>query len=194
MKILLLILVMLAFAVFLLVVIYNRLVALRQRRQNAFADIDVQLKLRADLVPNLVETVKGYATHEREVFEAVTKARADAMTASGTQGRAEAEGALGLALTNLMAVAENYPDLKANTQFQSLQTELSDIENKIAAARRFLNATTTEYNTAIEQFPTNIVANFFSFQEAAMFDVGREQRAQMEQGVKISFSRNDVGT
>lgn len=193
MDILLLLVGMLVVAAFFVVVIYNRLVSLRQRRNNAFADIDVQLKLRADLVPNLVETVKGYAEHERGVFEAVTKARADAMTASGTQGRAEAEGALGLALTNLMAVAENYPQLKADTNFQSLQRELSDVENKIAAARRFLNATTTEYNTAIEQFPANIIANFFNFQPASMFDLGQEQRAELDKGVKVSFTRQAPG-
>lgn len=174
---------------FLLMMTYNRLVALRQRRQNAFADIDVQLKMRADLVPNLVETVKGYATHEREVFEQVTQARSQAMQASGVEGRANAENALGLALTNLMAVAENYPDLKANTQFQNLQMELSDIENKIAAARRFLNNATTEYNTAIEQFPANIVANMFHFAPAAFFDVGEAQRVELDKGVKVSFAR-----
>lgn len=187
---LILILILAALAVF-VVVLYNRLVALRQRRNNAFADIDVQLKLRADLVPNLVETVKGYATHERGVFEAVTNARASAMAATGTQGRAQAENALGLALTNLMAVAENYPDLKANTQFQNLQDELSDVENKIAAARRFLNNTTTEYNTAIEQFPANLVAKMFNFNEAEFFDVGQDQRAVLEQGVKVSFSQDN---
>jgi LemA protein len=177
-----------AFSIFMGVVIYNRLVALRQRRQNAFADIDVQLKLRADLVPNLVETVKGYAKHEREVFEEVTKARSQAMTAHGTLGRSEAENALGLALTNLMAVAENYPDLKANAQFQNLQNELSDIENKIAAARRFLNNATTEYNTAIEQFPSNVVANMFNFAPAEFFDVGESLRAELNKGVKVSFA------
>lgn len=170
-----------------IILIYNRLVALRQRRQNAYADIDVQLKLRADLVPNLVETVKGYATHENETLSQVTNARAAAMQASGTQDRAAAEGALGLALTNLMAVAESYPDLKANQNFQQLQAELSDIENKIAAARRFLNNTTTEYNTAIEQFPAVIVAKLFNFEPAGMFDVGVEQRAELEKGVKVSF-------
>lgn len=168
--------------------LFNRLVALRQRRENAFADIDVQLKLRTDLIPNLVETVKGYATHEKGVFEAVTEARANAMNASGTEPRAAAENALGLALTNLMAVAEAYPDLKANTQFQNLQTELSDIENKIAAARRFFNNATTEYNTVIQQFPSNIVAGMFHFQEAPLFDVGSTERAELEKGVKVSFS------
>lgn len=168
------------------VVLYNRLVALRQRRENAFSDIDVQLKLRSDLVPNLVETVKGYATHEREVLDRVTTARASALHANGTQERAAAEGALSGALANLFAVAENYPDLKANTNFQELQRELSDIENKIAAARRFFNNATNEYNTATEQFPSVLVANAFGFQKAAFFDVG-EDRAALEKGVKVSF-------
>lgn len=175
---------------FFVIALYNRLVALRQRRQNAYADIDVQLKLRSDLVPNLVETVKGYATHENDVLTRVTNARAEAMKASGPQERAAAEGALGLALTNLMAVVENYPDLKANQHFQQLQTELSDIENKIAAARRFLNSATMEYNTAIEQFPTNIIAKTFHFERAAFFDVGEQQRAQLEEGVKVSFAKD----
>lgn len=173
---------------FFLVVLYNRLVALRQKRNNAFADIDVQLKLRADLVPNLVETVKGYATHEKELFERVTEARARAMHASGTEERAMAEGALGLALTNLMAVAENYPDLKANENFMELQRELSDIENKIAAARRFFNNATSEYNIATEQFPAVIVARMFNFHKAEFFDVGEDKRTEMEEAPDVSFS------
>lgn len=184
---LILILILSAIAIF-AVVLYNRLVALRQKRNNAFADIDVQLKMRADLVPNLVETVKGYAAHERGVFEEVTKARAQAMSAGSVHDRAQAENALGLALSNLMAVAENYPDLKANTQFQNLQSELSDIENKIAAARRFFNNATMEYNTALEQFPGNVVAGMFKFHSAEFFDVGQENRAELEKGVKVSFS------
>lgn len=169
------------------VLLYNKLVALRLRRTNAFADIDVQLKLRSDLVPNLVETVQGYATHERELLEKVTSARASAQHASTTDGRVAAENALGVALTNLMAVAENYPDLKANTNFQDLQRELSDIENKIAAARRFFNNATNEYNTAAQQFPAVLVANAFRFEQAPFFDVGAENRATLEQGVKVSF-------
>ncbi|MCH2547362.1 MAG: LemA family protein [Alphaproteobacteria bacterium] len=173
------------------IMIYNRLVALRQNRQNAFADIDVQLKLRADLVPNLVETVKGYATHEETVFTQVTQARAEAVSASGVKNRADSENALGLALTNLMAVAENYPDLKASEQFRHLQMELGDIENKIASARRFLNNSTREYNTAIEQFPNNIVANFFNFSPAEMFDVG-SNREELEKPVSVSFSPKET--
>lgn len=179
---------LLAVIAFYAVNLYNRLVALRQRRENAFSDIDVQLKLRSDLVPNLVETVKGYATHEKEVLDQVTTARASALHANGTQERAAAEGMLGSALANLFAVAENYPDLKANTNFQELQRELSDIENKIAAARRFFNNATNEYNTATEQFPSVLIANAFGFQKAAFFDVGEEKRASMEEGVKVTFN------
>lgn len=188
MEILLILLGIVVVLAFFVAMIYNRLVALRQRRQNAYADIDVQLKLRADLVPNLVETVKGFATHENEVLTQVTEARAKAMTASSTQDRAAAEGMLGMALTNLMAVAESYPEIKANQNFQQLQAELSDIENKIAAARRFLNSATMEYNTAIEQFPSNIVAGMFHFTPAGFFDVGEEQREELDKGVKVSFT------
>lgn len=173
---------------FFLIIIYNRMVALRQRRENAFADIDVQLKQRADLVPNLVETVKGYATHENEVFTRITEARAKVQQARGLEERANAEGMLGMALTNLFAVAENYPDLKANTNFQHLQAELSDIENKLASARRFFNNATMEYNTAREQFPAVLVANAFGFTKAVFFDLGEEQRARLDEGVKVSFS------
>src|SRR5579872_6341888 len=130
--------------VLLFITIYNRLVALRQARNNAFADIDVQLKLRYDLVPNLVNTVKGYATHEKSVFEEVTAARTSVGRAQQVNDRIAAEGALSGALTHLFAVAENYPDLKANQNFIQLQQELSDIENKIAAARRFFNNATNE--------------------------------------------------
>ena len=178
-----------ALIVFLFITLYNRLVKLRQNRENAFADIDVQLKLRYDLVPNLVETVKGYAHHEKEVFEKVTEARAKAMHSSGTEERAAAEGVLGLAITKLMAVAENYPDLKANANFVKLQDELSDIENKIAAARRFFNNATNEYNTATEQFPSVLVARMFTFPKATFFDVGSDQRATLDKPVAISFSR-----
>ena len=178
-----------ALAVFMLIVLYNRLVKLRQNRENAFADIDVQLKLRYDLVPNLVEAVKGYAHHEKELFEKVTEARARAMHSSGTEERAAAEGVLGLAITKLMAVAENYPDLKANTSFIKLQDELSDIENKIAAARRFFNNATNEYNTATEQFPSIIIARMFAFPKASFFDVGGDQRATLDKPVAISFTR-----
>ncbi len=165
------------------------MVALKQTRNNAFADIDVQLRLRYDLVPNLVETVKGYAAHESDVFKAVTEARANAMNARGkpVDERSAAEGAFSAALINLMAVAENYPELKASDNFKALQMELSDIENKIAAARRFFNNATNEYNTVIQQFPGNIIAGMFHFQQEGYFEIPEAQRSEMEQAPKVSF-------
>jgi LemA protein len=169
-----------------LVVIYNRLVALRQARNNAFADIDVQLKLRYDLVPNLVNTVKGYAKHEREVFEQVTEARSQVGRAHSIKERAQAEGALSSALMGLLAVAENYPDLKANENFMGLQKELADIENKVAAARRYFNNATNELNTKVQQFPSNIVAKTFGFHTEEFFDLGGE-RADTSKPVDVKF-------
>lgn len=171
----------------LVVFFYNRLVALRQTTRNAFADIDVQLRQRYDLVPNLVETVKGYATHEKELFTKVTDARARAMQSGASlPAKGEAEAALTGALMQLMAVAENYPDLKANANFQQLQGELSDIENKIAAARRFFNNAVTEYNIAIEQFPSVLIAKAFCFAPADTFSLG-EERASAGAAPKVSF-------
>ncbi len=152
-----------AFAVF----IFNRLVVLRQAWKRAFADIDVQLKLRQDLVPNLVEAVKGYAAHESAVFTEVTEARAAAMHATGVADKSAAEGALSGALGNLIAVAENYPQLKASENFLKLQDELSDIENKIAAARRFLNSAVAEYNAATQKFPAILLAGPLGFRPGA---------------------------
>ncbi len=176
----------LAAIVFFVIVLFNRLVALRQTTKNAFADIDVQLKLRYDLIPNLVETVKGYATHEKGVFEKVTEARATAMRATSVQEKGQAEAALSGALMNLLAVAENYPQLKANENFKQLQTELSDIENKIAAARRFFNNAVAEYNTAIQQFPAVLFAASFGFKEADMFTLG-DDRAAVDKAPKVAF-------
>lgn len=169
-----------------LAMLYNRLVALRQTTRNAFADIDVQMKQRHDLIPNLVETVKGYAAHESGIMTKVTEARASAMRAASPHDKIAAENALTGALMQLMAVAENYPDLKANQNFLSLQGELSDLENKLAAARRFFNSAVTEYNTAIEQFPAVIVARLFGFSAAEMFDLG-EARATMDTPPKVAF-------
>lgn len=169
-----------------LAILYNRLVALRQVTKNAFADIDVQMKQRHDLVPNLVATVKGYATHEKEVFENVTKARASAMRAGSIGEKGAAEGMLSSALVNLMAVAENYPDLKANENFKQLQSELSDLENKIAAARRFFNNAVAEFNTAIEQFPAVLIASKFGFKAMDMFTLG-EARETVETAPEVSF-------
>ncbi len=168
------------------VLIYNSLVALRQRTNQAFADIDVQLKQRHDLVPNLVETVKGYASHERGTLEAVIAARNAATTAAGIQGQAAAEGVLTAALGKLIALAEAYPDLKANQNFQQLQSELSDIENKIAAARRFFNNAVNEYNTGIQQFPASLLAGAFGFVERQFFDVG-EERAALNTAPQVKF-------
>ncbi len=159
---------------------YNRLVALDQRADQSFADIDVQLKQRQDLIPNLVETVKGYAAHERGTLDAVTAARAAAAGAHNVNERVEAENMLSGALGRLFAVAEAYPDLKANTNFQQLQTELSDIENKLAAARRFFNNAVSEFNAARRQFPTVLFAGLFGFgSDKPFFDVGETDRAAM---------------
>jgi LemA protein len=164
-----------------LIGIYNRLVALRQNCNQAFADIDVQLKQRNDLIPNLVETVKGYAAHERGTLEDVIKARNAAMTASpGTPAQAQAEGLLGAALGRLIALSEAYPDLKANTNFQQLSAELSDLENKLAASRRFLNNAVEEYNTGIQQFPAVLFAGAFGFAPRTFYDVGEAKRADMD--------------
>jgi LemA protein len=146
-----------------LIVIYNGLVAMRQRVRQSFADVDVQLKQRHDLIPNLVETVKGYAGHERGTLEAVVQARNVAIAAQGPAAQAQAENMLNGALRQLFALSEAYPDLKANANFQQLQAELADIENKIAAARRFFNNSVQEYNTGIQQFPAALFAASFGF-------------------------------
>ena len=166
--------------------IYNGLVALRQRADQSFADIDVQLKQRHDLIPNLVETVKGYAAHERGTLEAVVQARNTAVAAPGVEQKVAAENMLTGALGKLFALAEAYPDLKANTNFLQLQSELSDIENKLAAARRFFNNAVQEYNTGIQQFPAALFAASFGFREHTFFDLG-ETRAQLEQAPSVKF-------
>ncbi|HPD83015.1 MAG: LemA family protein [Alphaproteobacteria bacterium] len=167
--------------------LYNRLVALRQNRNNAYADIDVQLKQRFDLIPNLVETVKGYAGHEKDVFEKVTKMRAKVSDANNPEERLSAEQALGKAMINVMAVAENYPELKADQNFQQLMAELSDIENKIAAARRFFNNATSEYNTAIQQFPANLIAGPFGFKTETFYEVEDAEREALQKAPDIKF-------
>ena len=171
----------------LLIIIYNRLVALLQRRKNAFADIDVQLKMRHDLIPNLVETVKGYVGHEEGVFEQVTAARASAMRGGSIDDRLKAEAGLGAAMMNLMAVAENYPQLKADQNFQQLQGEISDIENKIAAARRFFNSATNEYNTAVTQFPAVLIARLFGFKEEMFFELSDAEKAAVSTPPSVKF-------
>lgn len=176
-------------AVFALFIIglYNRLVALRQNRMNAYSDIDVQLKQRFDLVPQLVETVKGYASHEKTVFENVTAARASVGSAQGANQRLAAEGMLGGALMGLFAVAENYPALKADANFQQLMAEMSDIENKIAAARRFFNNATSELNTAAQQFPANIIAGMFGFKTENFYEDTSVTRAELEKAPSVKF-------
>jgi LemA protein len=168
------------------IIIYNGLIALRQRVNQSFADVDVQLKQRHDLIPNLVETVKGYAGHERGTLEAVVQARNAAIAAQGPAAQAQAENALSGALRQLFALSEAYPDLKANENFQQLQTELADIENKIAAARRFFNNSVQEYNTGIQQFPAAVFASAFGFTPQVFFDLG-ETRTQLEQTPQVKF-------
>ncbi len=182
------ILVIIAGFVGLFIILYNRLVALRQTRENAFSDIDVQLKQRFNLVPQLVESVKGYAAHEKETFENVTDARAQVGASKGSGSkRSSAEGILGGALMGLIAVAENYPDLKADQNFQKLMSELSDIENKIAAARRFFNNATAEYNTATEQFPAALIANMFNFSKKDFFELDEAETALVQNPPEVKF-------
>lgn len=171
------ILVILAVIGLAIILIYNRLVALRQTTNQAWGDIDVQMKQRYDLVPNLVETVKGYATHEKETLENVIKARQQAIDATGMKDLAAAENMLTGALRQLFALSEAYPDLKANQNFLALQRELADLENKIAAARRFFNNAVSEYNTATEQFPAVVLAGAFGFKPREFFEIAASERA-----------------
>ena len=164
---------------------YNGLVRLRNNRENAFANIDVQLKQRHDLIPQLVETVKGYATHEKELLESVTRARSQAMSAGTIDEKIKAEGELTKALAGLRVSLEAYPDLKANQNFLQLQNEVSDIENKLAATRRFFNSATKEYNNQVETFPANLLAGMFGFHREVMFEV--EDRATYEKAPEIKF-------
>ena len=177
---LLIILAIIVVLIVFIVGIYNRLVALRQTTNQAYSDIEVQLKQRQDLVPQLVNTVKGYASHERETFDEVIRARSAAVNANTVADQAQAEGMLSAALGKLFALAEAYPDLKANTNFLQLQDELSDIENKIAAARRFYNNATQEYNTAREQFPAVLIAGPFNFAELPFFEAPEGRDVLME--------------
>lgn len=184
---LLIFLAIVAVAIFAVIAIYNRLVALRQTRENAFADIDVQLNQRNDLIPNLVETVKGYAGHEKGVLENVTAARARAMAGGSVNDKVDANNQLSSALVQLMAVSENYPQLKADTNFLQLQKELSDIENKIAASRRFFNNATNEYNTAQQQFPAVIFASMLGFKNEAFFEIAADKKEQMQTPPSVKF-------
>lgn len=166
------------------IAVYNGLIRLRNRVDESWSDIDVQLKRRYDLIPNLVNTVKGYAKHERELFENVTKARSQAMQAGNPHEKGEAENMLTGALKSLFAVAENYPDLKASQNFAKLQDELSDTENKIQAARRFYNGLVRDFNTKIEVFPNNLIAGMLGFSQREFFEIDDE--AQRE-NVNVSF-------
>ena len=161
---------------------YNSLVRLRNNRENAFADIDVQLKQRHDLIPQLVDTVKGYAAHEKETLDRVIQARNGAVSAKTID-----ENLLSSALSGLKITLEAYPDLKANQNFLQLQEEVSDVENKLAAVRRYFNSATKEYNNAVQTFPSNIIAGMAGFRREIMFDLGTNERANLEQAPKISF-------
>jgi LemA protein len=173
--------------ILILVGIYNSLVRARNQVKNAWAQIDVQLKRRFDLIPNLVETVKGYMKHERETLEAVTKARnlAQQVAASGAGERAKAEGELGAALSRLIAVAERYPDLKANQNFLALQEELTSTENKISFSRQFYNDSVLKYNNQIQMFPSNMVAGMFGFSASEFFETTEEAERKAPQ---VSFT------
>jgi LemA protein len=178
-----------------LAVSYNRFVSQRQLIRNAFANIDTELKRRYDLIPNLIETVKGYAAHEREVFEEVTRARA---AAAGTSGQspatqAAAEGPLVAALGRLFAVAENYPELKANQNFLALQAELSNTEDRIQASRRFYNANVQDYNRRVNAFPSTFIARMFNFKEEEFFEIPEADRAVVGEAPRVDFgSRGDA--
>jgi LemA protein len=182
------ILIVIAAVAVLLIATYNRLVTLRQRVKEAWSDIDVQLKRRYDLIPNLVETVKGYAAHERGVFENVTQARANAIAAGQTGGpeqRAAAENVLTGALRSVFAVAENYPQLQASQNFRDLQENLTATEDKISFARRFYNGNVRDYNTALQTFPTNMLAGMFGFAAEQYFELAE---AAQREAPKVSFS------
>jgi LemA protein len=184
---LLIILAVLAVAAFILIGIYNRLVALNQTANQAFADIDVQLKQRHDLIPNLVETVKGYAAHEQGTFQAVTAARNQAVAAGSVNDKVHAENMLTGALRQLFAVVESYPDLKADGRFAQLQDELSDVENKLAAARRFFNNAVSEFNAAVQQFPAVLIAGMANLRPREFFEVDEGQRASLDQAPAVKF-------
>lgn len=170
-------------AIFYFWMLYNSLITAKVRIQEALSHIDVQLKRRTDLIPNLLETVKGYAKHENELLENITKARTSLMSAKTTHDKAEANNMLSDTLKSLFAVAENYPDLKANQNFGKLQDELSDTENKIAYSRQFYNSNVMDYNTKVAVFPNSIIANMFGFKAAEFFEAQEEERKP----VKVSF-------
>tara|TARA_B110000305_G_C19415687_1_gene627857 strand:- start:180 stop:743 length:564 start_codon:yes stop_codon:yes gene_type:complete len=165
----------------------NKLVALKNNRENAFADIDVQLKQRHDLIPQLISTVKGYMDHEKEVLTRITEARSNAMKAGTINEKVSAENELGAAMGAFNIQVEAYPDLKASTNFMQLQNEISDVENKLAAVRRYFNSATKELNNAIESIPSNLVANMKNMSTQPMFDLGTTQREVMDKVPEIKF-------
>ena len=183
----LIILILFLVLAFIVMSVYNRLVRLRNTRENAFADIDVQLKQRHDLIPQLVETVKGYMKHESDTLIKVTNARAAAMSAQGIGEKIAAENQLSSALSGLKVSLEAYPDLKASANFLQLQEEMADVENKLASVRRYFNTTTKEYNNAVETFPANMIAGIFNFRRETMFDLG-DERANLVKAPEVNFS------
>ncbi len=181
------ILVVVALVIIIVISVYNRLVKLRNNRENAFADIDVQLRQRYDLIPQLVDAVKGYMKHESGVLNEVTSARSKAMNATNMDDRIDAENQLSGALAGLRIAVEAYPDLKASQNVMNLQEEISDVENKLAASRRFFNSATKEFNSAIQVFPAVLFAGMFGFKRKPMFEIPSEQRAAHEQAPKINL-------
>jgi len=179
-------LLLIVFAVFFIIGIYNSLIRLRNQVKNAWAQIDVQLKRRHDLIPNLVETAKGYMRHERETLENITRARSQAMGAQGVGEKAKAEGALSEALSKFLLIVENYPDLKANQNFLALQEELTSTENKIAFARQAYNDQVLFFNNKIQMFPSNVVAQMFNFKPEEFFQI--EEKEERE-APKVDFSK-----
>jgi len=181
------VIVILAILVFWLIGLYNRLVKMRNNRENAFADIDVQLRQRNDLIPQLVSTVKGYASHEKDLLERITQARSAVMGATGINEKIQADTQLTQVLQGLRVQVEAYPDLKANQNFLHLQQEIADIENKLAASRRYFNGATRELNNSVESFPSNLIAGTFGFTRQPMYELTGEQRQTMEQPPQINF-------
>jgi LemA protein len=170
------------------VVAYNRFVSQRQQIKDAYANIDTELRRRYDLIPNLVESVRGYAQHERATFEEVTRARAAAIEAQGPAQQAQAENVLTSALRSLFAVAESYPELRASENFQALQAELSNTEDRIQVSRRFYNANVREYNERVQSVPSNVIASTFGFKEEEFFEIEEADRATLEQAPRVDFS------
>ena len=179
--------IILAVVILYLIIAYNSLVSLKNRAEEAWSDITVQLKRRYDLIPNLVNAVKGYAKHETSVFEKVTAARSNAIEAKGIKEQEKAENELSQTLKTIFAVAENYPNLKASDNFMKLQEDLTDTENKIEASRRFYNANVRELNIKVESFPTNIIANMFKFMKKELFDVDPSQKEAIETAPKVEM-------